>query len=135
MASSMFSPANTLPYRRKLKEMGRNKIETISKQPAAKNTAIMTTLISPVVSPLGANNSFRNPIGPISRSAQINQQAKKTKAIASVRLTSAPVCARAWNETLPIGGENEDENGRKKKPKGSLYQVRADDAFQECVQT
>src|SRR5436190_23381218 len=89
IVSSMFSPAKMLPYSRKLKETGRNRIEMISKQPTAKNTTISNSFKNPVLSPLGANNSFANPAKPISRTAQNSQQAKKTSDIASVRLRSA----------------------------------------------
>ena len=41
--------------------------------------------------------------------------------------------AHAGNEALPVRGQNENEN-RRKKPKCSLHQMRADDAFQKRVQ-
>src|SRR5436189_134381 len=41
-------------------------METISKQPAAKNTTIISTFIKPLLAPLGANNSLRKPPGPTS---------------------------------------------------------------------
>jgi len=59
MASSMFSPAKMLPYRRNVNDTGRKRIETTSRQPAAKKTKIIIHFMTPVFSPLGPNNSFR----------------------------------------------------------------------------
>ena len=46
----MFSPAKVLPYSRKLRDTGRNKIEINSKQPTAKNTTTRTIFKTPVLS-------------------------------------------------------------------------------------
>ena len=64
-------------------------METISKQPAAKKTTIITTFRTPLLLPLGANSSLTNPPGPTSWSAHTSQQAKNTRAMASVMLRSA----------------------------------------------
>src|SRR5213079_2159481 len=104
-------------------------METISKQPAAKNTTIISTFIKPLLAPLGANNSLRKPPGPTSCTAQTIQQAKNTRAMASVKLRSAfapqerPIDhenigglmspsnrADAGDEAHPIGGQDENEH-------------------------
>jgi len=56
------------------------------------NTTNMSTSITPVFSPLGANSSFKTPSGPLSCSDQTIQQAKQNRAMPSVKLrsTSAP---------------------------------------------
>ena len=42
--------------------------------------------------------------------------------------------ANAGNQTEPVCEQNEDEN-RGEEPEGFLYEVMADDAFQEIVKT
>src|SRR3954451_3753296 len=96
----MFSPANVFPYRRKLSETGRNKIETTSKQPTTKNTTVKRTFKAPEVSPFGAKSSLRNPSGPTSRKAQTIQRAKKTSAIARVKFRSALAPRNKGESTL-----------------------------------
>ena len=125
----------------------------ISRQPAAKKTTISSTFNGPALSPFGANSSLANPIRPFSLRAQTIQHAKKTSAMASVRLTSALAPrkngsvelkafgrlmspadrADAGNQAHPVRGENEDED-RGEEPERPPDQMRTDDAFEEAVE-
>ena len=147
MASSMFSPAKTLPYRRKLSEMGRNAMETTSMKPTSEKDHDHHVFQEARRLALGAEDMQDETLRcRCDCSAQINQSTIKMADMAKVMFRSAlpprnsgrvhlkairrlmPPADRAdaREQTKPIGEENEDENGGE-KPKRLPNQFGPDD--------